>query len=84
MVEMHVTYRGFQPNIIKVKKEIPVTWKIWGDQVTPCTDRIIVPSLNITRAVNSGENIIQFTPTAAGEIPFSCWMGMVRGKFTVE
>jgi len=84
IVEMHVTYRGFQPNIIKVKKGIPVTWKIWGDQVTPCTDRIIVPSLNITRAVNPGANIIQFTPTAAGEIPFSCWMGMVRGKFTVE
>jgi sulfite exporter TauE/SafE/copper chaperone CopZ len=84
MVEMHVTYRGFQPNIIKVKKGIPVKWKILGDQVTPCTDRIIVPSLNITKGINSGENIIQFTPTAAGEIPFSCWMGMVRGKFTVE
>jgi hypothetical protein len=84
VVEMHVTYRGFQPNIIKVKKGIPVTWRILGDQVTRCTDRIIVPSLNITKAINSGENIIQFTPTAAGEIPFSCWMGMVRGKFTVE
>lgn len=85
IVEMHVTYRGFQPNIIKVKKGIPVTWKILGDQVTGCTNRIIVPSLNITKAINSGENIIQFTPPATeGEIPFSCWMGMVRGKFVIE
>ena len=85
VVEMHVTYRGFQPNIIKVKKGIPVTWRILGDQVTRCTDRIIVPSLNITKAINSGENIVKFTPPAtAGKIPFSCWMGMVRGKFIVE
>jgi sulfite exporter TauE/SafE len=85
MIEMHVTYRGFQPNILKVKRGVPVKWKIWGDQVTPCTDRIIVPSLNITQNINSGENIVNFTPPAtAGEIPFSCWMGMVRGKFVVE
>lgn len=85
IIEMHVTYRGFEPNILTIKKGIPVTWKIYGDQVTQCTDRIIVPSLKLSKAISPGENIIRFTPPGKrGEIPFSCWMGMVRGKFVIE
>ena len=33
--------------------------------------------------VKKGENIIEFTPDEAGDMTFSCWMGMVGGKFTV-
>jgi plastocyanin domain-containing protein len=84
IVEMHIKYSGFEPNVIKVKKGIPVKWIIYGDEVTGCTDRIIVPSLNIKKDITSYETIIIFTPKEKGVIPFSCWMGMVRGKFIVE
>jgi sulfite exporter TauE/SafE len=83
-VEMHVTSSGFQPAALKIKKNVPVEWTIHGDSVSGCTSKIIIPELNIEKNINSGKNIINFTPTTAGEIPFSCWMGMVRGKFTVE
>lgn len=83
-VEMHLTSRGYEPNVLKIKKGIPVNWIIYGDSVTGCTNKIIVPSLDIEKGINSGKNIIGFTPTKSGEIPFSCWMGMVRGKFIVE
>lgn len=83
-VEMRVTYQGFQPSVLTVKKGVPVRWIIKGDQVTSCTNKIIVPSLNISKNIVSGDNVIEFTPTQAGEIPFSCWMGMVRGKFIVQ
>jgi plastocyanin domain-containing protein len=84
VVEMHVTSRGFEPSTLKLKKGVPVKWVIRGDQVTSCTNRIIVPSLNISKSISFGENIVRFTPDKAGTIPFSCWMGMVRGKFLVE
>jgi uncharacterized protein len=84
IVEMHITSRGFEPSVLKIKKDVPVRWIIKGDQVTSCTNKIIVPSLNITKSISFGENIVTFTPAASGEIPFSCWMGMVRGKFIVE
>lgn len=84
VVEMHVTYNGFEPSVIEIKKGIPVRWIIYGDQVTGCTNRIIVPSLNISKAINPGENVITFTPQNDGVINFSCWMGMVRGKFIVH
>jgi sulfite exporter TauE/SafE/copper chaperone CopZ len=83
-VLMKITASGFEPNILKVKSGVPVKWVINGDQVTGCTSRIIVPSLNISRNITRGENIITFTPMSKGDLPFSCGMGMVRGKFIVE
>lgn len=84
VIEMRVTSRGFEPNNFKLKKGVPVKWVIKGDQVTSCTNKIIVPSLDISKAISFGENVIRFTPDKAGTIPFSCWMGMVRGKFIIE
>ncbi len=83
IVEMAVTARGFSPATIRIRKDAPVRWIINGDQITGCTNKIIVPSLNISKNLSYGENIVEFTPQKSGEIPFSCWMGMVRGKFIV-
>ena len=83
-VEMHVTQNGFEPNTFTIKKGIPVKFVVKGDYITGCTSKIIIPSLNITQALSKGDNVINFTPTEVGTIPFSCWMGMVRGKFIVE
>jgi len=84
IIEMHVTSAGFAPNILKLKKGVPVRWVIKGDNITGCTNKIIIPSLGISQALSAGDNIVRFTPNKAGEIPFSCWMGMVRGKFVVS
>lgn len=84
LVEMHVTSRGFEPSVIKVKQGIPVRWVIKGDNITGCTNKIIIPSLDIEKPLKFGDNIVTFTPPKAGDLPFSCWMGMVRGKFVVE
>jgi heme/copper-type cytochrome/quinol oxidase subunit 2 len=83
-IEMHVTYSGFEPAVLHVKKGAPVTFAVFGDQVSGCTNRIIIPSLNISMDVGPGENDITFTPTATGRIPYSCWMGMVRGTIIVD
>jgi uncharacterized protein len=84
IIEMHVTNSGFEPSVFKLKKGVPVKWVIKGDQLSGCTSKIIVPSLNISKPLTSGDNIINFTPESSGTIPFSCWMGMVRGKFIIE
>jgi archaellum component FlaC len=84
VVEMHITYEGFKPSSFTIKNGVPVKWIIYGDQVSSCTNKIIVPSLNISKSIVAGENIINFTPKTTGTIDFSCWMGMVRGKFVVS
>ena len=84
-VEMHVKYSGWDPATIHIKAGARVTWNIWGNEVTSCTSRIVVPSLGISQALTTGKNVITFTaPAAAGTVPFSCWMNMVRGQFIVD
>ena len=34
--------------------------------------------------LKEGMNIIEFTPTESGSIPWSCWMGMIQGTFIVK
>jgi uncharacterized protein len=84
IVQMIADYRGYTPSTFYLQKDVPVRWEINATQITGCTDEIIVPDLDIRQKLTSGVNIIEFTPTRAGTIGFSCWMGMVRGKFIVE
>ena len=84
-VEMHVKYSGWDPATIHIKAGARITWNIWGDEITSCTNRIVVPSLSISQALTAGKNVITFTaPSAAGTVPFACWMNMVRGQFIVD
>ncbi len=84
VIEMAVEYSGYVPSSFKLQKDVPVQWVIDGKGITGCTSDIIVPSLGIRERLKPGENIIEFTPTKAGNIAFSCGMGMVRGNFIVE
>jgi plastocyanin domain-containing protein len=82
-VEMDLTYQGYEPNVLFVKKNIPVHWVINVKQMTGCTDAILMPDYRVDKLLELGENIIEFTPTKIGEIKFSCGMRMVWGKFIV-
>lgn len=82
-VRMDLTYRGYVPNVLYIKKGVPVRWIINVKQMSGCTNAILVEKFGIRKNLKSGENIIEFTPTETGEIPFSCWMKMVWGKFIV-
>jgi len=83
VVNMDLTYSGYSPNVIFVKKDIPVRWIINVKQMSGCTDEIILPEYNIKKTLQYGENVIEFIPKRLGDIKFSCWMQMVWGKFVV-
>jgi sulfite exporter TauE/SafE/copper chaperone CopZ len=72
-------------NAIKVKSGIPIVWTIRadGENLNECNKEIKIYGLNITKKLEIGENIIEFTPEEVGTIPFSCWMGMRRSKIIV-
>ncbi len=83
VVKMDVDWT-FVPNEFVIKNGVPVRWEINGVNVSGCTNEVVIPSLNISKKIDSGINIIEFTPEKVGTIPFSCWMGMQGGKFIVE
>lgn len=83
ILNMTVAYGTYQPKNLTVRKAIPVRWQIDGKDIAGCASSIVVPTLGIKKELTPGPNVIQFTPTQAGVIPFSCGMGMIRGSFTV-
>lgn len=83
IINMAVVSSGYVPNYFTVKKGVPVKWIVDGKNVFGCQGYFVVPSLNISKALNEGENIFEFTPKETGFINFSCGMGMYRGRIEV-
>lgn len=82
-ITMNVTRLGYSPDHFTLRLGVPVRWVINGLEITECNRRIAVPKLGLEFDVKEGEQIIDFTPREAGVIPWSCWMGMLRGRFDV-
>ncbi len=82
-VKMVQGANGYLPSVFTVEKGKPVKWVIDSRSSFSCAASLVVPSLGISKSLKKGENIITFTPTEVGTIPFSCSMGMYRGKFIV-
>lgn len=74
---------GYEP--INVQAGIPVQWNIQAEanSINGCNNKIIIPEYNIEKKLEPGDNIIEFTPTESGTVPFSCWMGMIRSQISV-
>lgn len=82
-IEMDVIASGFSPDHLVAGKGVPVKWVIDGKKITTCNNRILVPKLGLEFNVRKGKQTIEFTPREAGVIPFTCWMGMLRGEIEV-
>ncbi len=83
IIRMTENNRGYLPNKFTIIKDKPVRWIITAEAPYSCASALIVPSLRIQKQLERGENIIEFTPTKTGSIPFSCSMGMYTGSFQV-
>ncbi len=83
-IRMDVLSSGWSPNKFVLKKGVPVKWIITGKEMTNCNKAIQVPKLGLEFDIKKGEQVIEFTPTKEGIIPWSCWMGMLKGTFIVK
>lgn len=82
-VRMTQAANGYFPNILTIKRGVPVRWIVNSTNAFTCASTLVMPGLGLNKSLHSGENVIEFTTTQTGEIPFSCSMGMFRGKFIV-
>ncbi|MGH4140322.1 sulfite exporter TauE/SafE family protein [Clostridium sp.] len=82
VINMTANASGYTPSVLYVQKNVPVKWVINGEQLTSCNNSIVVPSMDIEKKLESGENIINFTP-GDKDINYSCWMGMIGGVIKV-
>ena len=70
---------------ITVQKGIPVKWIIIAneEELNSCNNAIIIPKLKMEVSFQVGDNIVEFTAHEAGEITYTCWMGMIKSKINV-
>jgi len=83
IINMEVNRYGWKPDKFVLKKNVPVKWIIEGKEITGCNNAIQVPKLDLNFNIKKGRQVIEFTPTEEGVIPWSCWMGMIPGTFIV-
>lgn len=84
IIDSELSSRGYP--VITVQKGVPVKWNLRADEgsLTGCNSSIIIPEFNIQKDLYPGDNIIEFTPSKTGTIPYSCWMGMIQSKIIVQ
>lgn len=82
-VNTNIDY-GSYPVII-VQKGIKVRWNLKADEdkLNDCNNAIVIPKLNMEMKLEAGDNIIEFFPKEAGEILYTCWMGMIKSRIIV-
>lgn len=84
-VHVTVNKNGFSPSSISVEEGFPITLIFKRATKEGCGDKVVFPSLNITRDLPIGKNVtVKFTPDQSGEIAFTCGMGMYKGKIVVQ
>ena len=76
---------GYSPDVIIVKKGIPVRLNFYRDETADCSDTIVFGDFKIRKPLPAYQTTpIEFTPEKEGEYEFTCGMGMMRGKLVVR
>lgn len=84
--EVKITVKGgYNPDVIIVKKGMPVRLNFYRDETADCSDTIVFGDFKIRKPLPAYKTTpIEFIPEKAGEYVFTCGMGMMRGKLIVR
>lgn len=76
---------GYDPDVIVVKKGIPVRLNFYRDETADCSEIVVIGEFNIRKPLPAFKTTpIEFTPNEEGEYTFNCGMGMLKGKLVVR
>ena len=76
---------GYTPDVIVVKAGRSVRLNFRREETASCSEMLLLPAFSKSVKLPTGENVaVEFTPDKPGEYPFSCQMGMFRGRLIVE
>jgi plastocyanin domain-containing protein len=76
---------GYDPDVIVVKRGRPVRLLFNRQESSMCSEMVVFDKIGKSARLPEGETVaVEFTPEEAGEIPFQCQMGMLRGKLVVK
>lgn len=82
-IQFDLDYNNYED--IVVLKNIPVKLiiNVKKEYLNGCNNEIVINEYNIKKKLEVGINVIEFTPTRAGEFQMNCWMNMIENKIKV-
>ncbi|MBL8190598.1 MAG: YHYH protein [Acidobacteria bacterium] len=84
-IPINVGASGFAPAQLKLEANRPIKLAITRNQQPNCANRIVLPSLGISRDLPLGETVIVELPAMkSGELSLTCGMGMYKGLLVVQ
>jgi sulfite exporter TauE/SafE len=84
IIRTDVKSSAFSPNEFVLHQGVPVKWVINAEELNQCNKKIVVPSYGLEISLHPGENVVTFVPSEGGVTSWSCWMGMMPGRFVVQ
>lgn len=84
--EIEITVKGgYSPDVIRVKKGIPLRLIFDRKEAGDCSSRVVFPDFHVSKTLPAfARTTLEFTPDKAGEFGFACGMNMLHGTLIVE
>ena len=83
-IKIRVDKNGFSPSLIEVEAGHKLNLVFNRADKNNCGSTVVLPKYKIRKALPVGKDVIvSITPTAAGNISFTCGMGMYKGSLVV-
>lgn len=80
-----VVQGGYQPADIRVRAGTPVRLLFDRRETSPCSEEVVVPDFGVKRFLAAHRiTPVEFVPDRPGTFEFTCGMGMLRGRLTVD
>ena len=83
IIKVEVSSNSYEAFTVKRGIPVEVNFHVEEENLNGCNNAILIPEYNLQIALSPGDNIVKFTPSRTGTIPYSCWMGMIKSSITV-
>ena len=82
--QINVSASGYEPSQVTGVKDAPLTIEFTRTEDVSCGKEIVIRSLGIKKELPLNVPVdITFTPTAIGEISFTCGTDMMKGSIVI-
>lgn len=77
--------KGYRPARLTARAGAPLRVTFLRNETSGCSKEVVFPGLGIRQALPTGVRVsIDLPPQAAGIVPFTCGMGMMKGGIEVR
>lgn len=76
---------GYDPAHVRLRAGAPARLVFDRQEENSCSEEVVIPDFGVRRFLPAHQQTtVEFTPETPGTYEFTCGMGMLRGRLTIE